>query len=208
MATPRWWSKDEPAYAVIGTTVTAATGNWKQFPSGEQLNRPRYIYRWWVNGQPVRIGYDLSPIPSSSPPSASFVGEGDYSIDVARFGPGTHHVVFQVWAGNYFTGWGDHPDDAIEWGGDQNTDRSPYVVALAVTVAAPPPPPPATKLTRAEAKRQMLALADKASDDNGYSPFARIEIAALILESKDDVWLDAQQAVPKAIRDLLKPEGE
>lgn len=56
---------------------------------------------------------------------------------------GTYTLI--VWGGSYFTGWGDHPEDAIEWGnndGGNNPDGVPRVNAVTFTVAGQTPPPP------------------------------------------------------------------
>lgn len=65
---------------------------------------------------------------------------GEWRLPVS---PGTYTLL--VYAGTYFQGWGDHPDDAIEWGSDdqgKNPSGVPRVNAVTFTVAALPPPPP------------------------------------------------------------------
>lgn len=55
---------------------------------------------------------------------------------------GTYTLV--VYGGTYFQGWGDHPDDAIEWGSDdqgKNPSGVPRVNAVTFTVSPPTPPP-------------------------------------------------------------------
>ena len=87
MAEPMWTSRDDPAYTVEGTVVTANAGNWQQgraFPA-ERLNEPRYVYIWTAGGQ-TPWG---QPPPKSSPPEQTFMGEKLRSFDAALLGPGT-----------------------------------------------------------------------------------------------------------------------
>lgn len=57
--------------------------------------------------------------------------------------PGTYTLI--VWGGSYFRGWGDVPDDYLEWGADDggnNPSGQTRVNAVTFTVQGSTPPPP------------------------------------------------------------------
>lgn len=146
MAQPMYTSLDP--LLISGTTLEIGRGNWQPGQdAGSQLTNPKWMAFVRIDGQDVRGQVPQLP---SVKAHVTYPDELPWDqrcrVDLSRFADGrTHEVKVWIYAASYFDGWGDHPEDAWEWGHHSSRDGSPAVQSRSFRFepAEPPPPPPA-----------------------------------------------------------------
>lgn len=155
----------QPAYTGLDTPFRKGAnleildighGDWKQGQSLQDLANPKWVAVVLIDGKVV---YGETPRMPSVPASQTYSGELGWDrrleLDLAKAGyaDGRAHILdTYIYAASFFKGWGDHPDDAYEWGhfsvndpGDQSTParfHQSFTIAAAQPPPVEPPPPP------------------------------------------------------------------
>lgn len=150
MATPAFTSFDTPTHRIVGTRVEVNPGNWSQFPGGDALLEPRYIFRYWIDGAPLRADYGA--ILTRDDPDVHYAGEGQNVLDLGFLPPGVHSIVVQIWAGNLQKAGGDITQDWYEYGGNKFHSTDTYVFSFSVSISPSDPPEPDLVLLEKQAR--------------------------------------------------------
>lgn len=160
MAQPTWTGLDPPV--LEGRALNVGRGDWQQGPGAEALIRPKWLAYVQVDGHAI---YGDVPRMPSAPANVTYQGELAWSdrlrLDLAAYADGrVHTALVYRYAASFFQGWGDHPEDAWEWGHYNARDlatpaRSVFPFMLG-TPSEPPPPPDGRDESRA---RQELDAA-------------------------------------------------
>lgn len=155
----------QPAYTGLDTPFRKGAnleildighGDWKQGQSLQELASPKWVAVVVIDGRRI---YGQTPVMPSVPVSSVFGGElpWDQRLEInladRGYADGRAHILdTYIYAASFFKGWGDHPDDAWEWGhysvndpGDQSTParfHQSFTIAAAQPVPQPEPTPP------------------------------------------------------------------
>jgi hypothetical protein len=116
------------------------------------------------------------------------------TVDLSRFADGREHVAkVYVYAAQFFQGWGDHPNNAWEWGHFSASDQTtPAAFTLKFTLGQTPSPSPAPApsglYSPAEAKQRIVAEVEKYRQGRADSAVAgtRLYLIELLALDRDD----------------------
>jgi hypothetical protein len=146
------WNGLAPPVIDEGTGMARfGRGDWQAGQGGGPLERPKWMPVVDIDGRRL---WGIEPqMPSVGIPEGGdivYPGETPWDqyrtldLRVLGFADGVeHHGLFRCFAASFFDGWGDHPQDAWEWGHYNTADLySPAVIAFRFTLAGSPPPPP------------------------------------------------------------------
>ena len=122
MAQPTWNGLDP--LTITDGVLDIGRGDWVAGQGGEALKQPKWMPVVWVDG--AQINGVVPQMPSVNlPENGDVVYPGEVAweqrkkLDLAAFGYADgkeHYGTVRRYAASFFDGWGDHPQDAWEWG--------------------------------------------------------------------------------------------
>lgn len=133
------------ALQLRGYVLDVGRGDWQQGQSAsEPLINPKWLAYVTVDGRAI---YGDVPTMPSVPATVHYAGELPWDqrlrLDLSGYADGKPHVAeVHRYAASYFKGWGDHPEDAWEWGHYSADDKgTPAQTTLPFTLGLPAPRP-------------------------------------------------------------------